>query len=402
MYVTLNLFQGLFILMLKHVQHDLQHTSTKLNIFVQNTAMRLIADKNIPFLKGVLEPFFEVEYYSGGEITSEIVSNADALLIRTRTICNLNLLSGSKVKFIGSATIGFDHIDTGYCKNNGIAWANAPGCNSAAVQQWVAAAFIHWSESCGRNLNGLVIGIVGVGNVGSKVVKVAETLGMKVLCCDPPRKRNENLNDFVEFDYILRYADIISFHVPLNKEGVDKTFHMLNSQSLSHCKSNVFIVNSSRGEVIKTNDLLEFLESNANSFAALDVWENEPNISSPLLNRALIATPHIAGYSLEGKVMGTKMIIDSLSQYFNLGIHPWLPSPNPLVSKIELDSFIDTQSSIKYTYNIKGDDLRITNADFETYRNNYKYRRDFSGYQVSKENIVADELRKIGFSTKME
>lgn len=389
-------------MILKQVQHDLQHTLTKLNIFVQNTAMRLIADKNIPFLKGVLEPFFDVEYYSGSEITSEIVRNADALIIRTRTICDSNLLSGSKVKFIGSATIGFDHIDTNYCANNNITWVNAPGCNSAGVQQWVATALIHWAELNSMNLSGLTIGVVGVGNVGKKVVDLARVLGMKVLCCDPPRKRNEGLSDFVDFETVLKESDIITFHVPLNYEGVVNTFHMLNHHSIALCKPNVYIINSSRGEVLNTEGLISFLESNPNAQVALDVWENEPNLSVELLRKTIIATPHVAGYSLEGKVMGTKMVIDSLSQFFNLGICPWLPSPNPLVEKIKLTNPTNIAAAIKSTYNILGDDLRNTFESFENLRNNYNYRRDFSGHTVDLYSKYSDYLKKIGFSVRTE
>ncbi len=364
--------------------------------------MRLIADKNIPFLKGVLDPFFDVEYYSGSEITSEIVRNADALIIRTRTICDSNLLSGSKVKFIGSATIGFDHIDTNYCANNNITWVNAPGCNSAGVQQWVATALIHWADLNSTNLSGLTIGFVGVGNVGKKVVDLARVLGMKVLCCDPPRKRNEDLTDYVDFETVLRESDIITFHVPLNYEGVDRTFHMLNHHSIALCKPNVYIVNSSRGEVLNTEGLISFLESNPNAQVALDVWENEPNLSVELLRKTIIATPHVAGYSLEGKVMGTKMVIDSLSQFFNLGISPWLPSPNPLVEKIKLTNHTNIAAAIKSTYNILGDDLRNTFESFENLRNNYNYRRDFSGHTVDLYSKYSDDLKKIGFSIRTE
>lgn len=389
-------------MILKQVQHDLQHTLTKLNIFVQNTVMRLIADKNIPFLKGVLEPFFDVEYYSGSEITSEIVRNADALIIRTRTICDSNLLSGSKVKFIGSATIGFDHIDTNYCANNNITWVNAPGCNSAGVQQWVATALIHWAELNSMNLSGLTIGVVGVGNVGKKVVELAQVLGMKVLCCDPPRKRNEDLTDYVDFETVLKESDIITFHVPLNYEGIDRTFHMLNSHSIALCRPNVYIVNSSRGEVINTEGLISFLESNPKAQAALDVWENEPHLSVDLLRKTIIATPHIAGYSLEGKVMGTKMVIDSLSQSFNLGISPWFPTPNPLVEKIKVGNPNNIASAIKSTYNILGDDLRNTFESFENLRNNYNYRRDFSGHIVDNNSKYSQDLNRIGFSVSKE
>lgn len=363
--------------------------------------MKLIADINIPFLQGALEPFFDVEYLPGNKISSSTIKNADALLVRTRTICNANLLQDSKIKFIGSATVGFDHIDTEYCNSKGIVWANAPGCNSRGVQQWVVAALDYWSGITGTSLNSLTIGIVGVGNVGIKVAETAKILGMNVLCCDPPRQRNEQRSDFVDLEYILKHSDIVTLHVPLNYEGADKTFHLLNLHHLSLCKPNVFIINTSRGEVIKTEDAVTFLSRNLQAKIALDVWENEPGISAGLLNKALIATPHIAGYSAEGKVLGTKAVVDSLSSFFNLGIQPWWPSPNPL-SRIELNASNDILSAIKSTYNIMDDDLRNVNVDFENYRNTYPYRHDFTGYIVSKHIAIAKDLEKVGFSVSTE
>ena len=151
--------------------------------------MKAVVDTNIPFIEGVLEPFFEVCYLKGSDITREAVADASALVIRTRTKCNSALLDGSKVEFIGSATIGRDHVDTDYCAKHGINFVNAPGCNSAAVQQWVLAAIVEWAKCGGISLKGLTLGVVGVGNVGSKVANSANILGMNVLCCDPPRKR---------------------------------------------------------------------------------------------------------------------------------------------------------------------------------------------------------------------
>ncbi len=364
--------------------------------------MKAIVDKNIPFLRGVLDPYFRVEYYPGADISAAVVRDADALIIRTRTNCNSSLLTNSRVRFIGSATIGFDHIDTDFCIRNGITWANAPGCNSSAVQQWVATAILHWSATFSKSLNGLTIGVVGVGNVGRKVVALAQALGMNVICCDPPRKRGEGLPNFVDFATVLQNSDIITFHVPLNRGGVDSTLHMLNPESLALCKPNVFILNSSRGEVVDSNALLSFLERNPDAQAALDVWENEPNVPVGLLHRTIVATPHIAGYSLEGKVMGTKMIIDSLSRFFKLGIDPWIPNPNPLSAIVRVDDASSIEQIIKSTYQILNDDFRNRIEDFEALRNNYNYRRDFSGYCVSKDAAVSDVLKNIGFSINLE
>jgi len=267
--------------------------------------MKLVADINIPYLKGVFNPYFEnVVLLPAKEITKEIVKDADALLVRTRTLCNIDLLEGSGVKFIGSATIGFDHIDTDYCNSRGIEWVNAAGCNSGADQQWVAAALLQISESKGINLEGKVLGIVGVGNVGSKVVEIGLALGMNVLCCDPPRKRDEHLADFVDIKTIAQCADFITLHVPLTSTGIDATYHIIDKELIEQFRDGAVLINSSRGEVVETQSLNEAITHKKIGAAALDVWENEPNISTELLTLVDIATPHIAGYSIEGKVNG--------------------------------------------------------------------------------------------------
>lgn len=364
--------------------------------------MKLVADINIPYLKGALDSYFdEVVLLPAKEITSEVVKNADALLVRTRTFCNADLLEGSTVKFIGSATIGFDHIDSKYCNSRGIEWVNAPGCNSGGVQQWIASALIHISKTKGIDLKGKVLGVVGVGNVGKKVVAIGLALGMKVLCCDPPRKRDENLLDFVDINAIAQQSDFVTFHVPLTNTGVDATHHMVNSDLLSSFKNGVVLLNSSRGEVIDTQSLIESIKSKKFSAVALDVWENEPTISHELLNLVDIATPHIAGYSLEGKVNGTSMVIDSLSRFFNLGIHPWTPRPNPADVKEILQNPIDLIDVIERTSQIKKDDiqLRIMPDAFEQIRSDYNLRRDFTGYSISGCNKdLANLLKGLGFS----
>lgn len=366
--------------------------------------MKLVADINIPYLKGVLDPYFDqVLLLPAKEITPEVVKDADALLVRTRTHCNAHLLEGSKVKFIGSATIGFDHIDTNYCRSKGIEWVNAPGCNSGAVQQWVAVVLLHLSKKKNIDLKGRVLGVVGVGNVGKKVVEVGNALGMKVLCCDPPRKRTENLSDYVDIETIAKQSDFITFHVPLSSSGADATLHMVNSTFLNSLKSDVVLLNSSRGEVIETNALIDAIQSKKVSAVALDVWEHEPNISLDLLKLVDIASPHIAGYSLEGKVNGTRMVVDALSRYFNLGVHPWSPKPNPTDEKEMLDKPLSLIDAIERSYNISTDDNQLRKApnEFEQIRSDYHLRREFSGYNVKS---VDENLRKVlmnlGFNTK--
>ncbi len=361
--------------------------------------MKLVADINIPYLKGVLEPFFdEVLYLSGNMINREIVKDADALLIRTRTNCNADLLEDSKVKFIGSATIGYDHIDTNYCNEKGIVWATAPGCNSGGVLQWVVCALLQLSQTKKISLKGKTLGVVGVGNVGSKIAKAGEALGMNVLCCDPPRKRNENLTDFVDFATITQKSDIITFHVPLNHSGTDATYHLANDNFFEGIKPNVIIINSSRGEVVETSSLVKAIKSGKVVASALDVWEGEPKVSSEIVKYIDIATPHIAGYSLEGKVNGTKMVVDALSKFFGFGLEPWCPTPDPTSIKIVLESFVDLESTVAKTYDVTNDDraFRYNPDDFEKIRNEYNFRREFSAYEIPSTSFTKG-LKSLGF-----
>lgn len=198
--------------------------------------IRIIADNKIPFLKGVLEPWASVEYLPGSQIDRNAAMQADAFLVRTRTKCNADLLSGTPVKFIGTATIGFDHIDTRWCEENNIRWTNAPGCNSSSVMQYIASALMQISFESELSLSRLTLGIVGVGNVGSKVMKLAQNLGMKVLLNDPPRQRKENNEIFVDLDQVLAKSDIVTLHVPLNKGGIDNTFHLFDGNAFNRMK----------------------------------------------------------------------------------------------------------------------------------------------------------------------
>jgi len=359
--------------------------------------MKIVADSHIPYLKGVFEPFFDVEYLPGHLIGKDSVKDADVLITRTRTICNAHLLDDSKVKLIASATIGYDHIDTQYCNAHGISWHTAPGCNAAAVQQWVGSALVKWVRSKNLNPHSLTLGIVGVGNVGSKVLELGYALGMKVVCCDPPRAESENLSTFADLNELLKVSDIITFHVPFTKSGKYPTFHMLNGQNLALCKPTAYILNSSRGGVIDETALIHFLKQNPNADVAIDVWENEPKLNMELASRSLVATPHIAGYSLEGKVMATKMVIETISQHFNLGLEPWWPMPNPLAELQVIDSADNLLDAIVKSYQVEIDDIRNINLSFEDYRNTYSYRRDFTGFRVLKTNADTPKLIKLGF-----
>jgi erythronate-4-phosphate dehydrogenase len=371
--------------------------------------IRIIADEDIPFLKGVLEPYSDVEYYPGNKITGREIAYADALIVRTRTKCDSNLLQGSGVRFIASATIGFDHIDTDYCRQHNIEWTNAPGCNSSSVQQYIGAALVALSEKYGFSPGSRTIGVVGVGHVGTKVVKLSEHLGMTVLMNDPPRMRKEGQCGFVSLDGIVRDCDIISFHVPLNMTGEDRTYHMIDDQLLDRINPGTFIINTSRGEVADTGSLKRAVKSGKVKGLVIDVWENEPGIDIDLLNSVDIATPHIAGYSADGKANGTAMSVRSLSKFFGLGLDDWKPSGIPVPDNT-LITLADKSASaqenlaraIRPTYNIMEDDrrLRMSTGTFEEQRANYPLRREFDSYSVRLLNSDSDSkriLRRIGF-----
>jgi erythronate-4-phosphate dehydrogenase len=354
--------------------------------------IRIFADEKIPFLKGVLEPYADITYLPGKVIGREQVKEADALLIRTRTKCTESLLRNSKIRFIGTATIGYDHIDTAFCEASNIRWTNAPGCNSSSVQQYIASALLKLSHDFHFRLRDKTLGIIGVGNVGTKVERIAGILGMRILLNDPPRARKEGMKQFVDLDHLLKESDIISIHVPLNIVGEDKTYHLINNKSLRKIKRGAWLINSSRGEVAETAALKKALISGKLRGAIIDVWENEPDIDYDLLDMAYIATPHIAGYSTDGKANGTAMIVNDLSRMFDLPLTSWYPDliPQPHVSEIRIDAKNKDPEdvigeAVFHTYNITEDDtrLRFSPSDFEKQRGDYPLRREFGSFRIN-------------------
>lgn len=345
--------------------------------------LKIVADSKIPFLAGALEKFAEVEYISGSSFTPSKVKNADALIVRTRTKCNEDLLKGSSVKFIASATIGYDHIDTHYCKANGIEWTNAPGCNSGSVKQYVASALAQIISIKNCQFSHITLGVIGAGNVGSKVIALANHLGIKTLVSDPPRASIEVTEQFSSIEQILQDADVITTHVPLTYSGVNKTYHMVDDQFLRKMKSGAWIINTSRGEVIETDALIQALESQHLANAIIDVWENEPTINRHLLNLVHIGTPHIAGYSVNGKALGTAMSVRAISKFFNLGIDHWQPANLPSASpdKLHFECRNKSKEEIftelcQFSYNILTDSNNLNRSpqSFEMFRENYPAR----------------------------
>jgi erythronate-4-phosphate dehydrogenase len=371
--------------------------------------LKIVADDKIPFLRGVLEPYADVVYLPGNKITKDDLSGADALIIRTRTKCNRALLEGSSVKFIGTATIGYDHIDTGYCEKRSIFWTNAPGCNSGSVKQYITAAILKIAEKEGFNPADKCLGIIGVGNVGSKVERVARALGMKVLLNDPPREEREGAEGLTDLDRLVSEADIITVHVPLSHDGEYKTFHLFEKELFGMMKKDAWFINSSRGEVVDTNSLKEALYKKLITGCVIDVWENEPEIDRELLDMAFIATPHIAGYSTDGKANGTAMIVNSLATFFGLHLGEWYPNNVPLPGSTEISIHVEGRTSleaiaeaVESTYDITIDDkaLRALPSAFEKQRGDYRIRREFQAYRVNMNKPseqLSDSLKGLGF-----
>jgi erythronate-4-phosphate dehydrogenase len=371
--------------------------------------MRIVVDDKIPYIHGALEPYAEVVYLPGSKTTAEAIKDADALITRTRTICNEELLAGSSVKMIASATIGYDHIDTDYCDRAGIKWTNAPGCNAKSVEQYIASAIMVMAEKKSLTLTGKTIGIVGVGNVGSKVARIAEIIGMRVLLNDPPRARAEGGTGFVELEKILSESDIITLHVPLNQEGEDATYHLGDEKLFSKMTRRPIFINSCRGEVVKTAALKEAIKSGQVSGAVVDCWENEPDIDPELLALVDLATPHIAGYSRDGKAKGTEMSVHAISRFFGLGAKNWKANgvEKPENSEILIDGTNKSNlqilsEAVLATYDIREDDARLRESisTFEKQRGDYPVRREFPAYSVAgkfNNPKVIDKLKGIGF-----
>lgn len=371
--------------------------------------MKIIIDDKIPYIRGAFEGVAEVVYLPGAKTTPEVVKDADAIVTRTRTICNEKLLAGSSVKFIATATIGYDHIDTDYCDKVGIKWTNAPGCNSKSVEQYIASTLMVLAERRNLQLKDLCIGVVGVGNVGSKVARICNLLGMKVLLNDPPRERAEGSSEFVSLKKVMDEADIITLHVPLNMKGEDATFHLGDGEFFSGLKRKPILINSCRGEVVDTLAVKAALKRGQISGFVCDCWENEPDIDLELLDITEIATPHIAGYSKDGKATGTQMSVKAISEFFGLGLENWNPSgvEQPANPVIELDgsglSEVEiVAKAILHTYDIRNDDqdFRKNTAQFEQLRGDYPTRREFPAFTVVPKNVeenTLEVLQKLGF-----
>jgi erythronate-4-phosphate dehydrogenase len=366
---------------------------------------KILVDENIPFAVEAFSEIGSVRLISGRDITNESLKTIDILIVRSITRVDGNLLKNTPVKFVGTTTIGSDHIDTGYLQRNNIGFANAPGCNADSVAEYILTALLQIASNKNIRLGEKSIGIIGYGNIGSRIARIAESFGMRTFINDPPLQRNTGQTFFVPYEKALQ-GDIITFHVPLNMTGIDKTYHMLSGEHMQRFDTEKIIFNSSRGSVVSNDDLKALLAGNRHT-VVLDVWENEPQIDIALLRLVQTGTAHIAGYSYEGKVNGTVMIFNSLCRFLGLNKR-W----NPLLPVIENSAFEYPETGqpekslyllLSGIYNIEQDDramremLKLDEGSrgkhFDILRKNYPVRREFSNYTISINKSLRKEIK---------
>jgi len=380
--------------------------------------MKIVADENIPFAVEAFGRLGEVVTVKGRTINRDMIRDADALIVRSVTRVNAELLDGTAVRFVGTATIGVDHVDVEYLRGRAIGFASAPGSNANSVAEYVVAALLvlarrglHGQDARATfRLEGMTIGVVGVGNVGSRVVRKAEALGMKVLQNDPPLQRQTGDLRFLPLEALLD-ADILTFHVPLTRRGPDATHHMINDRLLSRLKPGTILINTSRGAVADSEAVLRAVESGRLGGLVLDVFEKEPNISSALVERADIATPHIAGYSYDGKVNGTLIVYRAACEFLGRPIE-WSPKdamPEPPYPRVTARSNWDDEDALRdlvlTIYDIEADDQRMRKIlelppaeqgpYFDHLRRTYPLRREFQNTCVQIGSVAPSLRAKI-------
>lgn len=360
--------------------------------------MNIFADENIPLVREAFAHFGTVTTFNGRQLSADHLNDADILLVRSVTTVNEQLLRKSKIKFVGSATIGFDHIDLNYLQNQEIGFARAPASNAISAAEYVIAALFSLAQTQCFDLTQKTVGIIGCGNVGSRVLNRLEALGVKCLINDPPLK----LKQSVDLKEILQ-CDIITLHVPLILDGEYPTFELVNETFLNELKNGTVLINTSRGKVVDETALLKHADR---LNLVLDVWRNEPNINQILLENTCLATPHIAGYSFDGKIRGTTMIYEACCEYFNVEKKWRANLPKPPIEKIVFSNQISKEKALHLAilacYDIRADDAKLrqikSNKYFDQLRKNYPIRREFSTLQIETQHIdLIQQLSELGF-----
>jgi erythronate-4-phosphate dehydrogenase len=374
----------------------------------------IVVNRSIPFADKVFSQIGKVIVLESHEVTKETLQNAEILIVRSETRVDKELLEGSSVRFVGTVTIGTDHIDCEYLRSKGIAFASAPGSNANSVAEYIAAGLLTWSGRTGQSLKGKTIGIVGVGNVGSKVVSAANALGMIPLLNDPPRARKETAGSFLPLDGLMN-ADFITLHVPLTKSREDATVHLFDKKRIGKMKGGSVLINTSRGAVVETGTLRSALESSHLSAAILDVWEHEPSIDKKLLSQVMLGTPHVAGYSSDGRLNALKMVYESVCRHLNVQSNWPADTAAPEgPSRFHIPAHLDNEQAIAFAvrqaYDIELDDSLLREGSgisvdrqgehFMKLRAEYRVRREFANFEVELDPTrPASVLRNLGFKT---
>lgn len=359
--------------------------------------MLIVADENIPLLDAFFQGFGEIRRVPGRSLDRATVEQADVLLVRSVTNVNRALLEGSKVRFVGTCTIGTDHLDLDYFKQTGIQWCSAPGCNARGVVDYVLGSLQTLAEIEGADLNQRTYGIVGAGEVGGRLVKVLKGLGWNVLVCDPPRQIAEG-GDYVSLAQIIEQCDVISLHTPLTKSGNGSTWHLFDRQRLEQLKPGTWLINASRGPVVDNAALREVLLEREDLQAVLDVWEGEPEVDVDLADLCVLATPHIAGYSLEGRQRGTAQIYQAFCAYLGQepSIHLSELLPALWLAEVHLNASTDPAWALatlcRSVYDPRRDDADFRRSlvgtveeqrkAFDLLRKHYPERREIDGLSV--------------------
>lgn len=338
----------------------------------------IVADNAIPYLKGVFEPWADVRYLPAAAITAQEVKEADVLIIRTRTRCNERLLADSKVGFIATATIGFDHIDTSFCQQHNIIWRNSPGCNAGGVQQYIMSAIATYTKKYQLQLNQLTLGIVGVGHVGKRVEVMAKLLGMRVLLNDPPRAEEETAFCSIPLSAIAAESDVITFHTPLTTDGLFPTKYLADETFFSSLACCPLVINAARGGIVDEQALLQAYDNGKVSDFVLDCWENEPHLNAETLEKALLATPHIAGYSADGKANATQQCVRNVAEYLGIeSLKDYRVTALEQLSPVTIcpDDYLNQQLAA-YPISKDSDVLKLSPDTFEQQRTDYTLRRE--------------------------
>ncbi|OEO25490.1 4-phosphoerythronate dehydrogenase [Pseudomonas sp. J237] len=372
--------------------------------------MRIVADENIPLVDEFFSGFGQITRLPGRGIKPADVADADVLLVRSVTRVNKALLTGSKVKFVGTATIGTDHLDLDYFAQAGIGWSSAPGCNARGVVDYVLGSLLVLAEQQGVDLAGKVYGVVGAGQVGGRLVEVLRNLGWQVLVCDPPRAAAEG-GDFVSLEQILAECDVISLHTPITAVGEHPTQHLLDAARLAQLQPGSWLINASRGPVVDNQALLAALRQRPDLQAVLDVWEGEPLADQALVDLCQIATPHIAGYSLDGKLRGTAQIYQALCAHLavaetvqldDLMPPSWLPELT-LNAEAQLPWALATicravydprRDDADFRRCVRGDESQ-RRAAFDALRKHYPVRREIDGLSVCVQGEAPALIRQV-------